>query len=129
MLSQTYGVFFVWKKCNKKIVTTFLRNRENIPLEIQIENAITDGRNRAWTLVGIGHWFLQPLEANTIEWTMPELSSVQFTVYNVAASLLRLKNLPERELQSTEIGTQEMREKWIPYICEHLRQTLWGYEN
>jgi hypothetical protein len=125
---QKNGIFFVWRMGDGEAMTTFLRNRKNISLEIQIENAINDGRERMWTLVGIGHWYLSPVEPKDAQQENSDLAGVPFVIYNVTAALLRLKNLPERELRSTEMGTQEMRKKWIPYVCERLRQVLWESE-
>src|SRR3989338_4671554 len=118
-------MFFVWKMENEQMLITFLRNRANIPSEIQVENAIHDGRERRWTLVGVGHWYLCPIEQKDTGPTENHLMGVSLTMHNVTASLLRLKKLHERELQSTAAGAQEMREKWIPHICERLRKILW----
>jgi hypothetical protein len=125
---QKNGIFFVWRMGDGRVMTTLLRNRTNISLEIQIENAITDGRSRMWILVGIGNWYLRPVESKDCQQENSDLGGVPFIIYNVTATLLRLKNLPERELRSTQMGMQEMREKWIPYLCERLRKVLWGID-
>ena len=122
---QKFGVFFVWKKSDNGSITTFLRNRANISLEVQIENAINDGRERMWTLVGIGNWYLRPINVIGAKQDETGFSGMSFEIYNVSASLLRLKKLPDRELRSTELGITEMREKWIPRVCALLRKALW----
>lgn len=125
VFAQKYGVFFVWRMNNGKVMTTFLRNRANISPEIQTENAINDGRDRRWTLIGVGHWYLYPLETQDTAGGKHDVEGISLTVYTVTAALLRLKKLRERELQSTTVGIQEMREKWLPHICERLRKILW----
>lgn len=122
LFSQKNGVFLVWKMHDGKAITTFLRNRMNISLEVQIENAVADGRSKMWTLIGIGHWHLRPV--HTENSTTENMGGLTFNISTVTASLLRLKKLPEREHKSTELGIQEMRERWIPDICAQLRKIL-----
>lgn len=128
VFNQRNGVFFVWKMGNGKTMTTFLRNRKNIALELQVENALADGRGRMWTLTGIGYWCLSPIQKGNIPPSVAGGTGLSFAINHVTTSLLRIKNLPDRELKSTELGMQEMREKWIPYICERLRKILWEDE-
>ncbi len=121
LFSQKNGVFLVWKMRNDKMLTIFLRSRVNIPLEVQIGNAIEDGRSNIWTLIGIGHWNLLPRHT---EKTATENGGLTFNISTVSTSLLRLKKLPEQERNSTIQGIREMREKWIPDICNQLRKIL-----
>ena len=122
LFSQKNGVFLVWKMRDGKALTTFLRNRTNITLEVQIENAIGDGRSNMWKLIGIGHWHLRPIHAEKP--ALEDMGGLTFSISTVTASLLRLKKLPERERKSTILGIQEMRERWIPDICAQLRKIL-----
>lgn len=123
VFAQKYGIFFVWKMDNEKVLITFLRNRTNISPEIQIENALHDGRECSWTLIGVGHWQLCPIEGKDLG--SNTLNGVSLTMHTVTAAPLRLKKLSEREMRSTTAGLREMREKWVPHVCARLRKILW----
>jgi hypothetical protein len=127
LFGQTSGVFFVWKTENDKRLATFLRKRKGVSEESQIDRAILGGRIRAWELVGIGYWRIQPVTIRNITQTdSPSEHRPSINVTNILnASLLWLKKIPERERRSTEQGAKEMREQYIPTICDQIRKILW----
>lgn len=126
---QKSGIFFVWKTEFKELVITFLRSREGVSTQSQINKAVHDGRARALELVGVGHyWRIKPIMLREItEKNVLPIKKQDADVANdITASLLTLKQLPERERKSTEHGAQEMREKYIPIVRERMREILLG---
>jgi hypothetical protein len=125
VFAQTCGIFFVWRTRNREILITFLRNKADVPSEVQIENAIDDGsRRRKWTLIGVGHWHHCPIKQHSVGPTETGIRDDALPSYTITAAPLRMKKLFWKEMRSTSMGMQEMREKWIPYICEQLRKIL-----
>lgn len=109
-LQQSDGVFFVWHMHNGLPCITFLRKRDSLSPEAQVDIAILEGSARDWELVGVGYWFTQSTVA------VPALS----------VALLTLKTLPERQRLSTEHGIGEMKGRWIPFVCRQIRSLLWN---
>jgi hypothetical protein len=127
LFTQTNGVFFVWKTQNDNRLATFLRKRDDISSESQIDQAVQDGGARGWELVGVGYWWIQPVDIRDIVQPDSPLMYIPGAIVmnSPSASLLSLKKLPERERRSTEQGREEMREEHIPVICEQIRKILW----
>jgi hypothetical protein len=127
LFTQTNGVFFVWKTQNDNRLATFLRKREDVSSESQIDKAVQDGVARGWELVGVGYWWIQPVDIRDIVQPNSPLMHIPSAVVmnSPSASLLSLKKLPERERRSTEQGREEMREEHIPVICDQIRKILW----
>lgn len=126
LFEQTSGVFFVWKTGIETQVVTFLRKREGVSTQSQINEAIIDGRLRSWELAGIGHWWIQPVIAREMVWSDHSIAQQQNIniIYSITASLLSLKKLPKRERRSTERWAKEMREKHVPIICARIREII-----
>ena len=125
IFAQKHGICFVWKMRNGKMLITFLRDQENISPQRQLEGALYDGcRKRKWTLIGVGHWYHATIEQQHAGLTDNGVQVVSSPVHTITAAPLRLKNLSWREMREMAMGMEEMREKWIPYICEQLRKIL-----
>lgn len=124
IFSQKDGVFLIWKNTSPKVTTSFICNRPNILLKTQVENAIDEGRKKLWTLIGVGYWTIGSDPAVLIESRKTDVVGISLSPLRLSTTLLRLKNLPERERISTEAYATEMRIKWIPHICSLLRKIL-----